>query len=439
VGDHFNIKAGLLKQNIQVVSVTEPIDANPEGRLLETILAGFAQFNNDLRAARTLQGMRRKIQEGLFPWKPPLGYRTVTQPGTKKTRPDVPDQPLFRLLQRAWQEFATGAYTKTEVLRLMNSWGVRTRHGVPLSKQSLDDMFRDPFYAGIIRDPWADREYPGRHIPLVSREVFAKVQGVIRRRARSVRHERVQPELPLRMFARCPSCEHYVSGGLSRGRSRYYPYYRCFNKACGSPANYRTSIVHDEFVTFLASISPDRTRIVRVVDAVTAAARNRVEVDRGLSERRTLELRRLEQQGEQLIQMRMENLLTTEEFMTQKTRITTRRQDLEAEGEGNPTNEREMGDLIDEICDPIAKLGETWLDIPPPVKQRFQQSVLPKGFVAGRIGTAKMSSLFSTFYGFQDVESTLVHPDSQFWNQIVREMEEFARIIRLAHDKTVGV
>src|SRR4051812_24161004 len=37
VGDHFNIKASLMKQNISVVSVTEPIDANPEGKLLETI------------------------------------------------------------------------------------------------------------------------------------------------------------------------------------------------------------------------------------------------------------------------------------------------------------------------------------------------------------------------------------------------------------------
>ena len=75
VGDHFSIKAGLLKQNIRVVSVTEPIDANPEGNLLETILAGFAQFDNDLRAARTLQGMHRKMQEGLFPWKAPFGYK----------------------------------------------------------------------------------------------------------------------------------------------------------------------------------------------------------------------------------------------------------------------------------------------------------------------------------------------------------------------------
>src|ERR1700722_9006958 len=105
VSDHFNIKASLLKLDVNVVSVTEPIDAKPEGKLLETILAGFAQFDNDLRAGRTVQGMRHKLQEGLFPWRPPMGYKSVTPRGSKKAQPDVPNEPTFSLLQRAWKEF----------------------------------------------------------------------------------------------------------------------------------------------------------------------------------------------------------------------------------------------------------------------------------------------------------------------------------------------
>jgi len=34
VGDHFNIKASLMKYGVRVVSVTEPIDSNPEGKLM---------------------------------------------------------------------------------------------------------------------------------------------------------------------------------------------------------------------------------------------------------------------------------------------------------------------------------------------------------------------------------------------------------------------
>jgi hypothetical protein len=433
VGDHFNIKASLLKQDIQVVSVTEPIDANPEGKLLETILAGFAQFDNDLRAARTLQGMKRKIQEGLFPWKPPLGYKTATQPGDKKTKPDVPDQPLFGLLQRSWQQFATGAYTKTEILRLMTSWGVLTRRGMPLSKQSLDDMLRDPFYAGIIRDPWADEDYPGRHIPLVTHETFAKVQEILTRRSRNRNaHALVRPEFPLKMFARCTQCEHYVTGGLSRGRSQYYPYYRCFSPVCGAPGNYRSHVVHDEFTGFLTSITADSANIQRVLEAVMQATQKRKAVNDVLSKRRKQENQRLEQQREQLIQMKMEGLLTTEEFVAQKTRIAQRLQGLNAEGEVNFVDEQQMAYLIDDVSEPLRNLATTWIDISPMLKQRFQKSILPAGFAIGRIRTAQTSCLFSTFYEFETRRSALVHPDGQFSNQVVRELQEFAKILRLA-------
>src|SRR5438552_4425521 len=103
---------------------------------METILAGVAQFDNDIRAMRTVQGMRKKIQDGIFPWGPPLGYRSPSREAEKKTLPDVPDRPLFDLLRKAWKEFATGAHTKAEIRRLMAGWGVLTRQGKPLSPQA---------------------------------------------------------------------------------------------------------------------------------------------------------------------------------------------------------------------------------------------------------------------------------------------------------------
>src|SRR2546428_12386570 len=212
VGDHFNIKASLLKYGVRIVSVTEPIDTNPEGKLMETILAGFAQFDNDIRATRTVQGMRRKIQEGIFPWKPPLGYKSSTKSGEKKTEPNRPDQPLFSLLQKAWKEFATGAYTKQEIRRLMETWGVQTQKAAPLSNQSLDNFFRNKYYAGILVDPWSSEAYQGQHIPLVSREEFAQVQQIIARRSRSVPHQKHRPEFPLRGLVRCHQCRRYLTG-----------------------------------------------------------------------------------------------------------------------------------------------------------------------------------------------------------------------------------
>src|SRR5580658_8935759 len=308
VGDHFSIKASLLKQDIRVVSVTEPIDAKPEGKLLETILAGFAQFDNDVRAARSVQGMRRKLQEGLFPWKAPLGYRSVTA-GKKKTAPDEPDYPIFGLLQRAWNDFATGRYKKVELLQRMTARGVRTRAGMPLSKQSLDYFLTDPFYAGIIRDPWSGEEFIGRHVPMISRATFAQVQQLLSGSTRAVPHRSVRPDFPLRVFVRCASCERYLTGGFSRGRSKTYAYYRCFSGNCDCYGNYPQEAVHREFLSFLGSVSPSRSAIIRLKQCISKEAYTLSRESLDLGEKRKVERERVRDQQQRLIRMKMDQLI----------------------------------------------------------------------------------------------------------------------------------
>ena len=168
VTDHFGVKAGLAKYGVKVLSVTEPIGANPEGNLMETILAGFAQFDNDVRATRTTQGMRRRLQEGIYPRRAPLGYKHSSKNHTKKTEPDEPDEPTFSILQRVWKMFATGAYTKAEICGMAQRLGLRTRNGISLPRQSVDHIFANKFYAGIIVDSWSGEEYQGKHVPMIS-------------------------------------------------------------------------------------------------------------------------------------------------------------------------------------------------------------------------------------------------------------------------------
>ena len=136
--------------------------------------------------------------------------------------------------------------------------GLRTRSGKALTNQFVDYLFEDLFYVGILRDPWNDEELPGRHLPMVSRETFDAVQRVIAGRNRSLPHAGVRPEFPLRSFVRCATCEFPLTGSFSRGRSKVYPYYHCFNRNCDYRANYPLDEVHEEFTQFLneASANP---------------------------------------------------------------------------------------------------------------------------------------------------------------------------------------
>ena len=429
VGDHFSIKASLLKQNIRVVSVTEPIDTKPEGKLLETILAGFAQFDNDVRAARTVQGLRRKIQEGLFPFRAPLGYRTATR-GQKKTEPDRPELPAFRILQRAWTDFASGEYTKADILRRITKQGLRTQAGKPVPKQTLGNIFADPFYMGILRDPWSGEEFPGRHLAMVSRATFSKVQAILGGSGHAVPHKSLRPEFPLRAFVRCAECESHLTAAFSRGRSDRYPYYRCFNRTCGSHVHYPRQRVHSEFYSFLNEASPNALSFDRLKQTVARIAETWADSSRILAEKRTLELTRIKDQQQQLIRMKMDQLITDEEFVSQRAALQSRLGELEAQEIGHGGESDEMLGNIDRICLPLEDLGAAWQSLPVELQRRFQMIALPAGYVFGQVGTAPRGRLFSLLGPSSTSKSSLVPQTGLCLNQLADEIEAFASIFR---------
>ena len=426
VGDHFNIKAALLKYGVRVISVTEPIDTNPEGKLMETILAGFAQFDNDIRAARTVQGMRRKLQEGIFPWKPPLGYRSAVRESTKKTVPDEPDQPVFGLLQKAWQEFLTGAYRKADILRLMDSWGVQTANGIAMTAQSLDNLFRNGYYAGLLADPWTGETFPGKHVPMLSPEDFEHAQALIARRNCSTAHTKERPEFPLRGVARCTVCRHPLTAGFSKGRSKRYGYYRCVNRNCTSKPNYRARIVHDEFGALLDHISP-KTGLMKILgNRILRAAEQRQATWKTRNSRHDAELKRLGEEIQELIRMKTQGLVTEEEFAECKTRITERQRGLTALTMPERFDAARIRAALEEVMRPLSELKVTWSSIPTGFHRRFNHMVLPIGFVVGESRTAELGPIFRALDDFGHGNSQEVPLAGETLNQLIQAIQAFA-------------
>lgn len=430
VGDHFNIKATLMKYGVRVVSVTEPIDTNPEGKLMETILAGFAQFDNDIRAARTVQGMRRKIEEGISPWSPPLGYKSAQRNGGKKTKPDEPDQPLFGLLQKAWKEFASGTHTKADMRRLMDSWGVQTAEGVPMTAQSLDNFFQNPYYVGILTDPWARQQYAGLHVPMVSPEDFARVQTLIRRRNRSIPHQKERVEFPLRGAARCSMCRQYLTGALSTGRIKRYPYYICHNRGCDSQPNYRAEMIHEEFATLLERIAPKPEVFRALGKRVLMGAQSRQVESTVGRKRKDAELARLEKQIQELIRMRTEQLITDDQFIALKTTISKRQVALAGMGSAELFDAKEIETDLHEIEGRLTQMKATWNSVPVGFHRRFNHMVLPVGFVVGESRTANLGPIFKAFEGYDGPNSHGVALTGERSNQLFQAIQAFAELFR---------
>src|SRR5665213_2329094 len=59
---HLAVRATLAAFHVNLRSVTETIDETSSGKFMETIFAGVAQLDNDVRSERTVAGMKSAIQ-----------------------------------------------------------------------------------------------------------------------------------------------------------------------------------------------------------------------------------------------------------------------------------------------------------------------------------------------------------------------------------------
>jgi site-specific DNA recombinase len=72
--DHEVMTALLMSLGIRLHSVTERLDQTSTGKFTATLLAAVAQLDNDARSERTMAGMKSTLQNGYWPFGPPLGY-----------------------------------------------------------------------------------------------------------------------------------------------------------------------------------------------------------------------------------------------------------------------------------------------------------------------------------------------------------------------------
>src|SRR5580698_6796598 len=60
--DHMTVRAILHTVGVNLRSVSQNIDETSNGRFMETIFAGVAQWDNDVRAEKTVTGMKAALQ-----------------------------------------------------------------------------------------------------------------------------------------------------------------------------------------------------------------------------------------------------------------------------------------------------------------------------------------------------------------------------------------
>lgn len=254
--DHLAVRLKLSEYGVSLRSVCEPIEETSTGKFFETVMAAVAELDNNMRSDRTVAGMKMAIEKGRWPFMVGIGYRRVRNADGEPTLAHDPQRaPLIR---RAFELYATGHYTKQQVLSKITVMGLRTIHGNKLATTTFVRALANPIYTGKLDVRAWNQKVGGNFAPIVSEELFNRVQLVAQGRKTNTpaTHFRDNPLFPLRGSIRCASCGELLTGYNAKGRTKHYAYYACYNSECAKKTSLRKEALETDFETYLERWQP---------------------------------------------------------------------------------------------------------------------------------------------------------------------------------------
>src|SRR5262245_39648598 len=211
------------------------------------------------------KGMQEKAEQGIWPTVAPLGYRNVAGPDGKKIiEPDSESAPI---ISRLFEWYATGTLSLKETAHRAKASGlIYRKSGAPVPVSTVHAMLRNRLYMGEFE--WNSRLYFGKHQPLVTRDLWQRVQDVLDGR-HAKKHRRVKHGFAFSGLIACGHCGCSMVGEIKKQR---YVYYHCsgYKGRCDEPY-VREEIIETQFSELLGRLSFDDEVLAWVRDALRAS------------------------------------------------------------------------------------------------------------------------------------------------------------------------
>ena len=148
---------------------------NPNEKFLLMILGSQAKLENDNRRINVKRGLRARVEMGLWPCTAPTGYlNSKNKDECCQVKVDPHRAPVMR---KIFEKAAEGWSGRKIYHWLRNEVKFKTKNGKYFTLSNIYLTLRNHFYYGIFEYPKGSGHwYQGKHEPVISKELFDKVQ-----------------------------------------------------------------------------------------------------------------------------------------------------------------------------------------------------------------------------------------------------------------------
>jgi len=216
----------------------------------------------------------------------------------------VVDEPTASVIRETFEGFAAGRLTtQSEVLRYLEKHPSYSKKSNRIKRSYICPQLENPVYAGYIEHkPWGVSLRNGQHEPLISLELFQKIQVRLTECSHAPSRADLGKDFALRGFVACGDCNVPLRSCWSRGRTKSYPYYLCQNKGCASYGkSIRRDKVESNFETLLQFMQPAKVLLEVVIAMIHDIWEQRMSSIKGIAISIRKEVANLEKQIKGLI------------------------------------------------------------------------------------------------------------------------------------------
>jgi site-specific DNA recombinase len=396
--DDVTINFAIQKAGASLVSVMENFDASPSGYLMHSIMAGIAEFYSRNLSTEVVKGMTQKAKTGGTLHKAPLGYlNTIEMVNGHEVRSVSVDLERAPMILFAFETYATGNISIVELADVLTEKGFRMRigngsAGGRIYPGILNKLLKNPYYCGQIVHRGV--MYKGRHKALITRELFDKVQMILKARLQGEK-QRIHLHY-LKGTVYCGLCQSRLFIVCPKGTY----YFSCLQHRHGCAMPYinaeRIEMAIENYYSNVKISKEDANAVREEVQRLLSSRRETAQADLARQEAAT---RQLTLQRNKLMQAYYADAMPLDLFASEQERINKEASRIESK---LATSRQEYSDIEETLnlsLELLKSCKEFYSKAPKSLRRQMNQAlfekilITPEGTVSEAISAQPFSDL----------------------------------------------
>jgi site-specific DNA recombinase len=358
---------------VPFISVSQPTENTPSGRMQRRVLASMASFYTEQQSVDVREGLKRRVESGLFVGAAPYGYLNVRKDGRSLVEIDPADGPKVTRIFELHGYFGHSLESLSD--QLFSEGMVYLPSKPKFYPSVLYYILTNRSYIGEVR--YKGQWFPGTHEPLTDRLTWERVQAILGESAYRKHDLTFGGEL-----IECGHCGCPITGEQkfkqTKAGEKAYVYYRCtkYNK----PGHPRIRLREEELDEQVLALF-DQLRIDDDVYRhwVQTALRQYTESERKTSRDRLSQIKRqhtqVVEEQDRLLTLRLHDEITAETFAAKSTELRDRAASLRLQIESADRGRDELAEVVAKAFELSQSLRAKWVGANPAAKRTILEIV----------------------------------------------------------------